>query len=344
MTDGRPLPSPTGTSLTEVSACPYCASGDLVIAYTGVRDHFHVSDAAWSYVRCRDCGSLLLSPRPSAGGLAALYPERYTGTPGEGRSSGLLQAAIVAAERVFFSLQYRTQRKVVVEGTPVPATPTPTAVLDVGCGNGRRLLQFHDLGMDVRGVDFRAELSHDVRRAGLTVLECDVERLNDVVPAESIDIVTAFYVLEHADRVGRMISACRAVLRPGGWLAAAVPLAASCQEIRFGARWSQIVEAPRHTTLPSVRGLTRLLTDIGFTDISVVPESALLRGAMLALSVVPESEASLVSSDSAPRRLLRRALAGAALGPGVAYALAEDRLWGRPSAAIVLAQKAPATP
>jgi len=342
MTDNRPLPSPAETSLTEVSECPYCASGDLVVAYAGVRDRLHVSAAAWTYMRCRGCGSLVLSPRPSAGGLAALYPERYTATPGEGRSSGLLQSAIVAAERVFFSLQYRTQRNVVVEGAPVPATPTPT-VLDVGCGNGRRLLQFRDLGMDVRGVDFRAELAHDVRRAGLPVHECDVEHLDDVVLAESIDIVTAFYVLEHANDVGRMISACRAVLQPGGWLAAAVPLAAGCQEIRFGARWSQIVEAPRHTTLPSLRGLTRLLTDLGFCDISVVPESALARGAMLALSIVPESAGSLVASDPAPRRLLRRALAGAALAPGVAYALAEDRLWGRPSAAIVLARKDPAT-
>jgi SAM-dependent methyltransferase len=333
-------PSSTEPSLIEVSACPYCTSGDLTVAYTGVRDHLHVSAAAWTYMRCRDCGSLLLSPRPSAAGLAALYPDNYVAAPGQGGSGGLIQSAIVVAERVFFGLQYRAQRRLVLKGTSVPSTPAP-ALLDVGCGNGRRLLQFRDLGMNVQGVDFRAAPADDVRRAGLPVHECNVEHLDDVVSAESIDIVTAFYVIEHVGDVRRMIGACRTVLRAGGWLAVAVPLAAGCQEIRCGARWSQIVEAPRHTTIPSLRGLTCLLTHLGFRDISVVPESALARGAMLALSVVPESAGSLVASDPSLPRLLRRILVGAALVPGVACAVAEDRLWRRPSAVIVVARKDP---
>jgi SAM-dependent methyltransferase len=184
----------------------------------------------------------------------------------------------------------------------------------------------------------------DVRRAGLPVHECNVEHLDEVVPEESIDIVTAFYVLEHADDLRRMVDACRAVLRSGGWLAAAVPLAGSCQEGRFGARWSQVAEAPRHTTLPSRTGLIRLLTDVGFSDIAIVSEGALMRASMLALSIVPQSEGSLVALDPTLRRLLRRAVAGAAILPGVVYAVAEDRLWRRPSAVIVLARKERATP
>ena len=329
--DGRP---------TEVSTCDWCGSADLAVAYADVHDRLGVSTAAWTYMRCGVCGSLLLSPRPSSAQLAALYPANYCTTLSEGGSGGPLRVAIASAERIFFGLQHRTQRDIVVTGAQLAPGRAPT-MLDVGCGSGRRLLQFRDLGMDVRGVDFRVELAEDVRRAGLSVLECDVEHLDDAIPAESVDIATAFYVLEHAHDPARMVGACRSVLRPGGWLAAAVPLAASCQEMRFGARWSQIVEAPRHTTIPSPLGITRLLDGMGFTDVSIVPDSALARAAMVALSTVHGSEGSIVAADPGLRRLLRRALAGAALVPGLAYAFAEDRLWDRPAAAIVLARKGP---
>ena len=62
-------------------------------------------------------------------------------------------------------------------------------------------------------MDFRAESADE---GGLSdpVYECDIHHLDDVVPASSLDVITTFYPLEHADDAMQMLHACRAALRP----------------------------------------------------------------------------------------------------------------------------------
>ena len=327
-------------SLVDVSTCPFCGSDDLRPAFAGVRDHLRVSQESWTYVRCPRCRSLVLSPRPKAEDLASLYPATYTAPTGIPRATGVLPAALAAAEAVFFALQYRDQLRRVADLASTVRSRIP-ALMDVGCGNGRRLMQFRRLGMEVAGADFRPEPADDVRAAGIPVYECDIQRLDDVVDAESVDVITAFYVIEHADDPGQMLRSCRNVLRPDGWIAVAVPLAASCQEAVFGDRWSQVVEAPRHTAIPSREGMTRLLRATGFDDVEAVPESVALRAGLIALSLVPDGTASMLADDPTARRFAQRALAGAALVPGIAGALVETHLPQGSGAAVFLARKRP---
>ena len=322
-----------------VTHCPYCAGDRLLPEHSGLRDRLHVSRAVWSFSRCGDCGSLILSPRPEPDAMAGYYPTAYTITPGRKRAQGALSAFVAHGERLFFGLQDRTQRRRMIGGAKVTGASRPR-LLDVGCGDGRRLQQYAALGLDVAGADFRSDSTASLRQAGVDVYECAVERLDETVEPGSFDIVTASYVLEHVNDPRRMLSACRTVLKPGGWLALAVPLAGCLQDEYLGPRWSQVNEVPRHMTIPSPRGLSLVLREAGLDELSMTPDSAIACAAMLTLSYIPESAASIVASDPTPRRVARRALAGAMLVPTTVWSLVENHVLHRPASVIVHARKA----
>jgi SAM-dependent methyltransferase len=319
-----------------VDECPYCEGRRLVVAHRDVRDQLRVSTTTWSFVRCVRCGSLLLSPRPPGAALAAFYPEEYTAAPAETSASGLAAEGVHALEALLFGLQSRGQARIVERLTGLRRGDRPR-LLDVGCGSGRQLEQFHRLGFEVRGVDLRPEAVAAVRRHGIRADVCAAERLTDVVEPGSMDVVTAFASLEHADDVRRTVAAFRAVLRPGGWLAAEVPITPCLDEHAFGTHWRVLTEAPRHTTVPSPSGMAALLTATGFEGVRAAADPLIMLAAVLSLSVVPDVDATLVWAEGGFSGPARRLAGGLVILPGLAWAVA-SRVARRPSTAIVAAR------
>jgi len=322
-----------------LTVCPYCGGERLVAAYQGVRDQLRMSPGTWDWVRCLRCGSLLLSPRPPGEELATFYPREYTAAPAETSSTGAAARAVHVLEDLLFALQSRGQARVVCRLTGVG----PGAeLLDVGCGSGRQLEEFRRMGLRVRGVDLRPEAVEAVRRHGITADVCASEALIDVVASGSLDLVTAFASLEHADDVRGTLAAFRAVLRPGGWLAMEVPVTPCCDERVFGAGWRSLTEAPRHTTVPSPSGLAALLRAGGFEDVRAAPDPVIMLGAAAVLSAVPDVDATLVWERGGAAGALRRLTGGLAVIPLTAWAAWAVWVARRPAMVIVAARKAAA--
>jgi cyclopropane fatty-acyl-phospholipid synthase-like methyltransferase len=188
-------------------------------------------------------------------------------------------------------------------------------ILDLGCGSGALLYFAQAAGYEsVRGIDASPEQVANAKRLGLNCV-----RLGDALPAlmaepaEGVDVLIAFDLLEHFDKgeVMRFLAAARRALTSGGILIVHVPNAGSPfgGSIRYGdfthelaftqrslaqigliAGFSRVdcyEDAPiphglrsfgRWLLWPLVRGMYRLLTAIetGSADVNAIFSQNLL--------------------------------------------------------------------
>jgi SAM-dependent methyltransferase len=104
----------------------------------------------------------------------------------------------------------------------------PFAILDLGCGPGRDLKAFKDLGHAPVGLDGSARFAAMARAySGCEVLEQDFLRLD--LPAGRFDGVFANAVLFHvpSKELPRVLGELRAALKPGGVLFSSNPRGAN---------------------------------------------------------------------------------------------------------------------
>jgi SAM-dependent methyltransferase len=106
--------------------------------------------------------------------------------------------------------------------------PAPLRILDLGCGPGRDLIAFRDLGHDPVGLDGCPEfVAMAARAAGRPVWLQDLLALE--LPADEFDGVFANAVLFHvpSQAMPEVLAALSRTLRPGGVLLASNPRGAN---------------------------------------------------------------------------------------------------------------------
>jgi len=106
----------------------------------------------------------------------------------------------------------------------VPERVAPFAILDFGCGPGRDLKAFRDLGHEPVGLDGSARFAAMAREfSGCEVLEQDFLKLD--LPAGRFDGIFANAVLFHvpSKELPRVLGELRATLKPGGVLFSSNP-------------------------------------------------------------------------------------------------------------------------
>ncbi|MEO8344809.1 MAG: class I SAM-dependent methyltransferase [Betaproteobacteria bacterium] len=140
-----------------------------------------------------------------------------------------------------------------IEGTP------PFAILDVGCGPGRDLKTFADLGHAPVGLDGSAPFAAMARAySGCAVLEQDFLRLN--LPVDRFDGVFANAALFHVPtrELPRVLLELRATLKPRGVLFSSNPRGNNDEGWLKG----------RYGTYHSLENWRRYLTQAGFAELS----------------------------------------------------------------------------
>lgn len=135
-----------------------------------------------------------------------------------------------------------------------------TEVLDVGCGAGAFLKMAREAGLRTHGVELNPQAAANAREAGHTVYN---ELLHSIIARGNhprFELVTTWQVLEHvADPVG-FLRDCSRFVKPGGFLAVAVPAEDGINSL---SPYNPHVWPPHHVTRWRLKHLRQLGEKIG---------------------------------------------------------------------------------
>lgn len=252
-----------GASLAGMAetACRVCGSdGPRGVSDTLIR--VSKGGREFAYVKCRSCGSLNLLNPPSD------FREFYRG---ESYYSHAPISLLDAVDQLIRSSSSYWGRGIVFRllntfsledpglvaiGRLSPERNSP--ILDVGCGSGRLLQRLHFLGFsDLHGVDPfcspRASNGLEILRAGIS----------DVRHDRQYSLIMFHHSLEHTLNPEADLLTARRLLDPSGFLIVRIPVASLAFHL-YGPRWNGLADAPRHTFVPTLLGLVRLLNRCGF--------------------------------------------------------------------------------
>jgi SAM-dependent methyltransferase len=137
----------------------------------------------------------------------------------------------------------------------------PARLLDVGAGRGRFVASARAAGYDASGID------PSTRGAAGPVTRARVEEA--AFATGSIDVASAWHVLEHLEAPGVALASIASWLRPGGGLLVGVPNLASPQAWVGGDVWYHL-DVPRHRVHFTANGIDLLLRAHGFTPLRTV--------------------------------------------------------------------------
>lgn len=141
------------------------------------------------------------------------------------------------------------------------------AVLDVGCGRGEWLELLRDEGIRARGIDSNATVVTRCRGLGLDVEVGDCLRYFAATPDASLDVVTAFQLVEHLpwELFLTLLDEIARVLRPGGAFIVETP---NPENVLVGA--NSFYADPTHVK-PTPASTTRFMMEArGFCRVEVL--------------------------------------------------------------------------
>lgn len=282
------------------TCCVACGAEQLEPLYRGMMDRLGGVPGVWCMLRCLQCDSLNLSPRPTLAAIIKAYPDKYV-THDSGRAAVDHDNGESVAWRL--ANDY-TNRRFGGERRPssrwgrllIPVLwplrmqldyffrhlPRRTGrVLDIGCGNGAFLLRAREAGWSVEGVEPDPQAAAAARSSGLEVFQGSYKEYK---PTARYDCITMSHVLEHLHEPNEALATLRGWLKPGGALWIAVPNPEGLGHKHYGRNWFSL-DPPRHLFLPRRAQLTRMLVQAGFEDIRCVR-----RGRGARSSILPSRE------------------------------------------------------
>lgn len=232
--------------------CPLCGSVNSQLVLTGRDEVIGHFPGPFQIRRCRDCPVMYTWPQPGEGELARAYS--MPGLPwhdAEPVPQTRHPIRRLLARVAFGPLRW------------VPPLPPGSRVLDLGCGSGGFLASLRGKPWELIGVDVSAEDVNQGRR--LYGLDLRVGSLAEQrFPDGYFDCVFAWHVLEHLPRLWEALEEIRRVIKPGGWLVAAVPNAAWWGRHIFRAHWRG-AWLPYHLYHFTPDALSWVVTRAGFT-------------------------------------------------------------------------------
>jgi SAM-dependent methyltransferase len=185
--------------------------------------------APWRYLGCAECSAVWLDPPPVDGWAESFYDAGYFSGGGRGGYRDYLAD----------EAQHRSNAQARIALAQRYGAAPPGTWLDIGCAAGFTLEAARSAGFAALGVDVSEWARRVAReRFGLSVFPTLGEARGEL--AGSVDVASAFQVLEHlGDPLGALRDA-RACLRPGGLLIIETWDRGSLVARLLGRHWQQI--------------------------------------------------------------------------------------------------------
>ena len=204
-------------------------------------------------LRCQECELVYVASHPHQNDLGELYGESYYRSE---NSRELGYTDYVADEaNIRRTARRRLQR--------LQRHVRTGDLLDVGCATGFFLDEARQAGWSTSGLDLSDFAVQYARREfGLEVLCGTLESVK--LPAESLDLVTLWDVIEHVPDPAGCIREAWRLLREDGVITLATPDVASIPARLAGKSWVGYKLSGEHITFFSKRTLIRMLEAAGF--------------------------------------------------------------------------------
>lgn len=247
------MSTPENVMLEHVSCCPLGCNKNDEVVLTG-RDLLHDLPGEFTVVKCRVCGLMRTTPRPTPETIGFYYPDDYgpylSTQVNQAKSARIKELLKPLVERIF---NFNTQR--------LPPL-APGRMLEVGCASGAFLHRMANQGWQVQGIEFSEKAAQAAAQLGYRVHAGPLETAPP--PAEPFDLIVGWMVLEHLhDPVGGLRK-LREWAKPGAWLVLSVPNAASLEFRLFKEKWYAL-QVPTHLHHFTPKALGRALQASGWT-------------------------------------------------------------------------------
>lgn len=246
--------------------CKVCGSpGEPT--YRGLQDRLFSASGLWNLTQCRnkECGLMWLDPMPLEEDIHKAYQSYYT----HGENSHekrfieqphttilnhilklLLRLTPIYRERNDFNRMYLGSIK-------------PGRLLEVGCGDGARLIRMAELGWSVEGQEVDPLSAAIAAKTGVKIHLGALENLN--LPDTSYEAIVMNHVIEHVHDPLKLLMKCRRLLKSNGIFVAVTPNIHSYGHRIFKSHWRGL-EPPRHILLFCQESLRRIAQNAGFEN------------------------------------------------------------------------------
>ena len=244
--------TPPNVILEHVS-CPLgCNKNDEVVL--AGHDLLHDLPGEFTVIKCRTCGLMRTTPRPTPETISFYYPDDYGPYLGtqvrQAKPSSIKKLLKPLVKRVF---NFNTER--------LPSL-APGRMLEVGCASGAFLHRMASQGWQVQGIEFSEKAAQAAAQLGYRVHAGPLETAPP--PEEPFDLIVGWMVLEHLhDPIGGLQN-LREWAKPGAWLALSVPNARSLEFRLFKEKWYAL-QVPTHLHHFTPETMARVLQASGWT-------------------------------------------------------------------------------
>ena len=210
-----------------------------------------------AYSRCESCDSLSQCEPLSSRQLGQAYSDSYWV---EGGNDSPLRRLAVWYQQKILSLDQGLFLCRVLD------TLKGKRILEIGPGRGDFLVWARGRGAIVTGWERSAQAVSSLRAKGLEAESVILEDLSLwPVSGETWDVIVGFHVLEHLVDPVKIVAGLISRLAPNGLLIFQVPRIDSWQARMLNQRWIGL-DAPRHVSIPSLKGLRKLASSCGLEE------------------------------------------------------------------------------
>ncbi len=255
--------------------CPLCG-GETILLYSDLEDRVFEANGKFTFRKCLnpDCTVWYLNPMPADDEIYKCYKTYYTHDEQKKyktiRPLSLLTRAICKSNMSIIEKCLGLKKELHFFRYMGLQQNNPGKLLEIGCGNGKKLLMFKELGWDVEGIEpdkHAAEMAKN--KTGAVIYTDSIEKLN--LEADKYDAIIMHHVVEHFKYPTRILNECFRVLKKKGTLVLGTPNCDGYGSKKFGADWFAL-EPPRHLILFNNKSLTKLALTAGFREIIIKPK------------------------------------------------------------------------
>ena len=209
----------------------------------------------WQYLRCLDCDLVSLYPKPSQQELMNNYRDYLPIRPKEIEAWEIMMKPVIVKSANLIESRVRAGSG---------------RLLDIGSGYGYLLQEMRSRGWVVEGIEVSQTGRQYARnRWDIRVYSQPLENLG--LEADSFDVVTLFYLIEHVHDPLTLLKEVKRILKPGGLILLRWPH--STPIVRMLGPLSQkfdLYHTPYHLFDFSPKTMERMLRSCGFAEIETM--------------------------------------------------------------------------